>query len=34
MWSNWAIPEKIQGVEDMEFPGVSKKQHVEFLGVN
>ena len=32
----WAIPEKIQTgwVEDMEFPGVSKKWHVEFPGVN
>ena len=32
----WAIPEKIQtgGVEDMEFPEVSKKQHTEFPGVN
>ena len=31
----WAIPEKIQtggegGVEDIEFPGVSKEQRVEF----
>ena len=34
--SNVSIPEKIQtrGVEDMEFPGVSKKYHVEFPGVN
>ena len=33
---SWAIPEKIQtgGVEDMEFPGVSKKKHVEFPGFN
>ena len=32
----WAISEKIQigGVEDMEFLGVSKKQHVEFPGFN
>ena len=32
----WAIPEKNQpmGVEDMEFPGVLKKENVEILGVN
>ena len=31
-----AIPEKNQaeGLEDMEFPGVSKKQHVEFSEIN
>ena len=35
----WAIPEKNQtggegrGVEDMEFPGVLKKEYVEFPGV-
>ena len=23
-----------EGVKDMEFPGVSKKEHVEFPGVN
>ena len=36
----WTIQEKIQTDppliwnEDMEFPGVSKKQHVEFPGGN
>ena len=32
----WAIPEKKQtaGVEDMEFPGVLKKQNVEIPRVN
>ena len=32
----WAIPQKIQtgGVEDMEFPRVLKKIHVEIPGVN
>ena len=35
----WAIPEKIQTgrfgvVEDMEYPGVLKKEHVEIPGVN
>ena len=30
---HWAIPEKIQ-TGDMEFPGVSKKWHVEFPGIN
>ena len=31
----WAIPEKIQVVEDMKFPGVFKKWyvHVEYAGV-
>ena len=35
--SNGSVPQKIQtegGVEDMEFPGVSKKYHVEFPGLN
>ena len=35
--TKWAIPEKIQtpaGVEDMEFPGVLKKEHVEIPEVN
>ena len=39
--SYWAIPEKphregggATGVEDMDFPGVLKKQQVEFPGVN
>ena len=35
--SNWAIPEKIQtagGGWGYEIPEVSKKKHVEFLGVN
>ena len=35
---HWAIPEKnpntTGGAEDMEFPGVLKKKHVEILGVN
>ena len=32
----WTIPEKNQpmGVEDMEFPGVLKKENKEILGVN
>ena len=32
----WAIPEKKKnsGRADMEFPGVSKKEHVKFPGVN
>ena len=32
----WAIPEKIQigGIEDMQFPGVLKKEHVKILGIN
>ena len=36
MTSTWAIPEKKskQAVKDMEFLGVSKKQHVKFPGVN
>ena len=36
-YSYWAIPEKIQtgvGVEEMEFPAVLKKDHVEIPGVN
>ena len=33
---NWAIPEKKKqgGVENVEFPGVLKKYHVDFPGVN
>ena len=33
---NWTIPEKIinRRVEDMEFPGLLKKKHADFLGVN
>ena len=31
----WAIPEKkTRGVEDMKFPGVLKKEHVEIQGVS
>ena len=34
----WAIPEKIQTegeeVEDMEFPEMLKKEHVEIPGIN
>ena len=37
----WAIPEKKNrgwggggGVDDMEFPGVLKKEHMKILGVN
>ena len=32
---NWAVPEKSQAgeIEDMEFPGVIKKNHGEFPGV-
>ena len=37
----WAIPEKKKqegtgggGVDDMEFPGVLKKEHMKILGVN
>ena len=37
LW-DWTILEKIQTsgevVEDMEFPGVFKKSHAEFPGVN
>ena len=31
--STWAIPEK-KFKQDMEFLGVSKKEHVKFPGVN
>ena len=35
---HWAVPGNIQtggaGVGDMEFPGVLKKSHVEFPGVD
>ena len=36
LWLNWAIKEKILtgGVDDMEFPWVSKNQHVKIAGVN
>ena len=37
--NKWAIPESPNtstrvGAEDMEFPGVLKKEHVEIPGVN
>ena len=35
--SKWALSEKIQtgvGLEDIEFPGVLYKEHVEIQGVN
>ena len=31
---NWAIPEKNQRVQDMEFSEVLEKQKVDFPGVN
>ena len=35
-FQNWAIPEKKQTreVDDMEFPGILKKENVEIPGVN
>ena len=35
-FKRWAIPEKIQigGVEEVDFPGVLKKKHVEIPVVN
>ena len=39
-FQNWAISEKKTptklggGVEDIEFPGLLRKEHVEILGVN
>ena len=30
----WAIPEKKNWVENMEFPGEFKKKQVDFPGVN